>query len=1228
MKNTYLFRKVLIFLMVALGVCTLKAQTNRVFYENFEGNAFPPEDWQVIEDHGDSIYFHWQIFSYRDDYPTLGGGFRTPYIDTKTIQTDNDYPEKPKTEWLITPDIDLPAEDSCKLSFLWQAHKEAYEKESYNTWVLVSSNKGITWDTLWHLLDPRIMTNSGTPWPWESFGERRADLDLTKYKGKSIRIAWLYRNFRKGEGNLFKVDNVSVEKWSPLTGPVARLTPATYTFPESYLNLSVSSGPEFRLTNAGIDTLRINSVKGLDGTDFRIPGDFSEVRLLRNEAVAFSVVYTPTKDGGRRATATFETNGGSVSVELDGIKTIPPSGYTVESFEGDFFPPAGWTGQGWKRLPEMAASGAACAVPTMLSDNMVLQSPRLDLSKGSTEHYIVFDWADLMATEQTGNDNADVVEFSEDGGKTWKTVFTTTPSDESSWQRNKIMLGSRSDNAYVRFVVKTEGLTSDSEVSSWRLDNVVLPPLYGSDAVPGAATNPSPADKAEGIYVNNLVLSWDPVLHATSYKIRVGTASDKLTDVLDTELTECTKTISGLDYGKTYYWQVIPVNAAGQAAPIPTWTFSTMADPSVQGFPYSEGFEGEAFPPQGWRTSGNKWTQGSISPYEGDHSAVSSSSNGLSILSMPPVRIPSEPAMQVSFVWGNAYPVNLSVPDGPMKGGADAKRHGADTVYFEISTDENEWKVVSFVSDEPDEEGRYYWHRCKYALTDYAGKTVYMRWRYSCVNYSRSKGSALDNVFIGEYSSNGQVIFSQGGFDAGVVNYRQTVSSRNLYFLNDGAVDLKVKSVSFASGNFTTDIAPGDEVKIDRTKPYSIFFTATDAGVFTDTMRIEFENGLVARQPAGGHALDSNNRCFTFEQDEAFATNTIRNFTTVDVDGRATCEPGWIEYPGRGSSFAWMVMNVEKAGWRSVSPVSGIQCLYAACPSSSSDNSAVSDDWLISDPMTATAQSKFRFYAKSYGDEKEYELHRLTVLVSETDNSTGSFTPLKGFTDVKIPYSPTGGFTEFSVDLSDYAGKKIYVAVRHTANQDGFALFMDDLWFENFGFGAPAENQAPRFLTTPPSEATEGQEFSYTFRAIDPDGDKITFTTKGLPGWLTLELNGTDGGTVRGVPTQTGEVMFVITASDNVLSNSQEVIFNVKPGVGNEEAAQSKVALYPNPVKDVLNIDVDADSYQVILVGTDGRIAAKGMNLKSVDMRSMNAGLYIMQVRTSTQVMNFRVVKY
>ncbi len=52
-----------------------------------------------------------------------------------------------------------------------------------------------------------------------------------------------------------------------------------------------------------------------------------------------------------------------------------------------------------------------------------------------------------------------------------------------------------------------------------------------------------------------------------------------------------------LDYSTTYFWRVIPRNSFGPAIGCPTWSFTTLTDPSITAFPWTEGFDGANFPP-------------------------------------------------------------------------------------------------------------------------------------------------------------------------------------------------------------------------------------------------------------------------------------------------------------------------------------------------------------------------------------------------------------------------------------------------------------------------------------------------------------------------------------------------------------------------------------------------------------------------------------------------------
>lgn len=51
------------------------------------------------------------------------------------------------------------------------------------------------------------------------------------------------------------------------------------------------------------------------------------------------------------------------------------------------------------------------------------------------------------------------------------------------------------------------------------------------------------------------------------------------------------------DYSTTYYWRVVPRNSFGPALACPTWSFTTVADPSITTFPWTENFDGANFPP-------------------------------------------------------------------------------------------------------------------------------------------------------------------------------------------------------------------------------------------------------------------------------------------------------------------------------------------------------------------------------------------------------------------------------------------------------------------------------------------------------------------------------------------------------------------------------------------------------------------------------------------------------
>ncbi|WP_413172204.1 FG-GAP-like repeat-containing protein [Anabaena azotica] len=101
-------------------------------------------------------------------------------------------------------------------------------------------------------------------------------------------------------------------------------------------------------------------------------------------------------------------------------------------------------------------------------------------------------------------------------------------------------------------------------------------------------------------------------------------------------------------------------------------------------------------------------------------------------------------------------------------------------------------------------------------------------------------------------------------------------------------------------------------------------------------------------------------------------------------------------------------------------------------------------------------------------------------------------------------------------------------------------------------------NEAPIVNNLIPSQRTEnGQAFSYTLPTnifSDPDGDTLTFSTPGLPGWLSFNANTR---TLTGTPSSTGSYAIALQASDSVETVSTTFSINVAPATVNQDLSSS-----------------------------------------------------------------------
>ena len=112
--------------------------------------------------------------------------------------------------------------------------------------------------------------------------------------------------------------------------------------------------------------------------------------------------------------------------------------------------------------------------------------------------------------------------------------------------------------------------------------------------------------------------------------------------------------------------------------------------------------------------------------------------------------------------------------------------------------------------------------------------------------------------------------------------------------------------------------------------------------------------------PVSGIALAQDVLYYDFESDTPGSVQPT-DFTTIDVDGKATLAMSSLNYPMRGAPFAFCVQKTED--WNNVfNPVSGSQVLVAVAAA----DYGSSEDWIISKKLTATADSRFNFYARNW----------------------------------------------------------------------------------------------------------------------------------------------------------------------------------------------------------------------------------------------------------------------
>lgn len=1048
-------------LLAALFAVQTQAQT--ILEEGFEtgntGSQLQPvasgEGWTTVNSYaGTNTSYTWHNY-YSDPEgtggPTISGACCAACdgpINTNPVDGSG-----PREEILLSPELDL--NDTYQLQFTWRVSPmNAYDNSKYDLQVRVVEDGNLAGaETVFSIQNQQMLKESGvTVFPISTWDPHTSTVDLSDWKGSKVKLAFVYKMYTTS-ANVVWLDDISVKKFTPATGPVPSVSLDRYNFGSLYIGEKFYTDV-IKLTNTGKNGLKVTGIDMPQGVACTL--DYGKVNLDKNDQVSFQLSYTASMTSPAKGDVVIHTNGGDVTIALEATKQFVPDGCMLESFDA-YFPPAGWKNNGWSGV-SAAIEGDRSAYCGGDFSAAYLRSPRLDLSDGGTLKFTYYNLYD----GDTAPEYDIELQVSYDGGDTWTTKWVSDYQNGlNQLLTEEVDLGIGSDESYVRWYYPA--VESDDEGaydhSSFTLDRIILPHVFGMDDVPGKATLVAPANNAVDVYPVDVVLEWAPAQFATGYKLYVGTNAET-NDLIDGEDVgeALTYTISTrLSYETTYRWKVVPYNEKGNATGVSTWRFTTQPDMSVMEFPWKETFdECTKDVPTGWLSTtdneyeNRRWAPNSYFAYSGTCLYTGWMNAGRqSTLVTPEFNLPSDGKnMSISFFWGDEHPRSLIKDEtGLLQKQNVEGGNGAGETVFEIFAD-GEWHQASYLSENFNDDGdTKYWRQENIDLTEYAGKKVQFRWINRALS-GRHNGASLDEVVIDGVIEDG-VAFNHDSWDAAKVNYDRAMNSGSLLTIrNTGKNALKVESATFGTKHFETSLTAGTDIAVGAGIPFDITFMAKDAaGVVNDVLTIDFENGYTATFPVKGEGMAKDVLFYGFEKNPLDYVWDV-DFTTIDVDKQTNYKSNYYltELENDGGRYAFTLAEHHNPN---LLAHTGLFTLAACAP----DNNSAANDWLISKKLNIQDGATFDFYARNLSTTGsvfvgDNDLHSVTVLVSEAGNtSTGDFTVL--MPETEMSYLGENEWHHFSVDLSAYAGKNVYLAVRHTTVNANWLAFFDDFTFNH-----------------------------------------------------------------------------------------------------------------------------------------------------------------------------------
>jgi hypothetical protein len=425
------------------------------------------------------------------------------------------------------------------------------------------------------------------------------------------------------------------------------------------------------------------------------------------------------------------------------------------------------------------------------------------------------------------------------------------------------------------------------------------------------------------------------------------------------------------------------------------------------------------------------------------------------------------------------------------------------------------------------------------------------------------------------------------------------------------------------------------------------------------------------------------------ENYENFIIEDIGEYTLIDLDSVKINSDHSIfpltgfDWPNKREEQAFIVFNPSQTTppYTNANAAAYSGSKYLACfaaPTQQYGGTGVgtttNNDYLILPPLHIVNGSVFKFMARGI-TTLQGGSPRIRVVMSTTGTNVEDFKVVlsSGWMGSEI-LGIGESWTELSFDLSAYAGQEVYLAINCVSWNSG-PLMIDDIFvgvpgktsyskaFQGFNVYLDGVLKASNvsgtqyeFLALTEGTYTAGVEAVYTtgksaMQTISFSIGDVTIPTYIVSiqtpanGTITV-MNGNDevshghelieGTELTLTATPHEGYKFVKWTHDNhIHANHTHTLvghvtisaeFSEISSIG--DLTENRLLVYPNPVFDVLNIQTEQVIKQIVVLDLNGRIVMQLQgNIRTIDLQSIPAGNYIVNIRTETAIIPIKIVK-